>query len=112
MVFAFIQISSALLPSTNFTCTSRDGVRRLTEAMEVYQTLRDVESKVSVIAPADDQASGHETSHYRCAWVNSRVLDNCDEIPAPQSQNSLVMALDNAHHCSSLGGDYDLCSNA
>ena len=99
-----LQLSSALLPATNFTCT-QDSFHLLSQVMKVYQTLQDASIKVGVIAQTT------VTPDYRCAWVNNRALNNCSTIPAPQAQHPLVMALEEANQCSNIGANYNLCSN-
>ena len=79
--------------------------------MNVYQTLQDTSTKLQVIAPTTDEWQGLRSLHYQCAWLNSRALNNCSTIPAPQAQDPLVMALERVKRCSIIRGDYDLCSN-
>ena len=49
-----LQISSALLPETNFTCTA-DNICYLSQVMNVHHTLRSAANEVKVIALTADE---------------------------------------------------------
>lgn len=81
---------------------------KLAKVMKVYTALQETLSEVEEEAPQPTRVDKN-----RCAWVNSRVLLGCSDIPTPQSSNT-VIALEGALRCSQLGAeptDYGLCSN-
>lgn len=99
-----LQLSSALLPETNFNCTA-DNIRHLSQVMKVHETLQGAANKVKAIAPIADEWQGLTSRHYQCAWINGHA--SCSISP----QSPLVIALDQAYRCSLISGDYDLCAN-
>lgn len=103
------QISS-FMPST-FSC-NLDDLRQLSKRLEVYQVIRDVRNQVSVVV--DQEVTGdeeHGIRHYRCAWINNHILDNC--IGNVPQDPQLIASLDNIFRCSQIypKGSYTLCSN-